>query len=169
MTTDTERLDWLEKHRAMLNMSTDLGPHVWVPMPGGSGLHYYAKSYRAAIDEAIKYHVAPPAGRERPSKTMEIVRFDYAEFRHIHRRLRPEISDEEFRQLWDEYQAAFYALDPIKWDFEKMPERESVTFYKNEWREIFRTLRPDVNDEEFQKLWADFQATRRSGRQQQWI
>lgn len=53
---DTERLDWLEQHRALLNYS-DYGAHVAVPSGQDQEephIHYHEKDYRASIDAAMQ-------------------------------------------------------------------------------------------------------------------
>lgn len=52
MTTDTERLDWLEKHGALLNTSLT-GPHVCIDDGREGHFHAYGQDYRAAVDSAM--------------------------------------------------------------------------------------------------------------------
>lgn len=53
MTTDSEFIDWLEKHQALVNFSQD-GPHVCAGPFSKEYQHFYGNSYREAIEAAIK-------------------------------------------------------------------------------------------------------------------
>lgn len=63
MTTDTERLDWLEANDALVNYA-DRGPHVCIHgFP--ENVHFYGKSFRDAIDTAMRDYTPQPKP-ERP-------------------------------------------------------------------------------------------------------
>lgn len=49
---DADRLKWLEETQSLLNFS-DNGPHVCVGSDGGND-HYYGKTYREAVDNAME-------------------------------------------------------------------------------------------------------------------
>ena len=50
---DRERLDWLEKNQAGINMlHTPKRAHVWTDGPDDATQHFEKKTYRAAVDAA---------------------------------------------------------------------------------------------------------------------
>lgn len=71
---DTERLDWLEKHHALVNVS-DRGPHVCIDDGREGHYHVYGGTYREAIDEARREYVPYEPPKQQYPELTEI-RFD---------------------------------------------------------------------------------------------
>lgn len=64
MTTDTERLNWLEANDGLLNFA-DRGPHVCLRGLECENVHFYGKDFRDAIDTAMREYVMPAAFSQR--------------------------------------------------------------------------------------------------------
>lgn len=56
MTTDADRIDWLEQRGGLLNTSIN-GPHVCIDDGRDGNFHAYGNSYREAVDRAMLEYV----------------------------------------------------------------------------------------------------------------